>query len=109
MRTISNLIGFLFGILLGALLFLAILPSRSQDSDTLPREAPATATGFVVCKPGQKTQRVVAIVFTYPSGRMIRVDWEHLYGFKDANEMYKYAMAAPDQAVYTVGCGEVST
>lgn len=75
-------------------------PANTSD---IPREQPATATGFLVCYPGQSTKGVVAVIFTYPSGKVLRFDKNHMHGLKDSNELMRYASSADDQAIYATG------
>jgi hypothetical protein len=107
MRILNNLTGLLFGFAIGVMLFLAMIPAHADEA--LPREKPATATGFF-CKGNTATSIiVVAIVITYPSGKVVRIDTDHMYGL-DANSAIKYASAADDQKVYQVNCSaQIST
>jgi hypothetical protein len=73
------------------------------DNAPLPHEKPLSATGFV-CVVGDKQPKLVAVVFTYPSGKLVRVDIDHMHGLADASELSKYAQSADDQKVYAVGC-----
>lgn len=104
MRTINNLTGLLFGIVAGALLMLTMLPAHSAPPEALPHEKPASATGFMKCQQGSDVVMVIAIVFTYPSGKYVRVDMQHMYGMPNAGDLVKYATSADDQKIYKIDC-----
>lgn len=89
-------------IALTALLISAASYSAPPATIDLPREVPATATGFLKCENGR--QMVVAVIFTYPSGKFVRVDLENMHGLESAQELIEYARSAPDQKVYGIDC-----
>ena len=105
-RVLRGLTGFLFGFTIAICGGLAMMPrahGAEPPATDLPKEQPVTATGFI-CQRGNGQKGVVAIVFTYPSGVVVRVDLEHMHGLADAQELTHYASSAKDQSVYVVAC-----
>jgi len=80
---------------------LALVPAHGTD---LPHLQPMTATGFLCKTPRSPNLGVVAVVLTYADGTVLRADMQHMLGFKDAQELMKYASAAPDGHTYIVEC-----
>lgn len=74
-----------------------------ESTSDLPHEQPVSATGFMQCQKAGVVN-VIAIILTYPSGKVVRVDMHHMHGFTDAGELVKYATAAGDQVIYKIDC-----
>jgi hypothetical protein len=89
----------------------AVYKAYSQEPPTdLPREQPATATGFIYCEPATGHRLIVAVIVTYKSGKVVRFDIEHMHGITSVVELEKYADSAPDSAVYGSGpCNSTAT
>lgn len=96
-----------FIIALLAAIALAYSLAHAEPATDIPREQPTTATGFAICENGKEL--LVAVVFTYPSGRILRFDVEHMHGISTAQELAHYATAAADQKLYAVSCGTTET
>ena len=70
----------------------------------LPSEGLKSATAFVFC---DEKPHLVGMVFVYVDGTIVRLDAEHMHGFKTAYEVFQFGERAPDTGVFSYGCKQV--
>jgi hypothetical protein len=93
-----------FGLLLGLLMFTPAFSGESPILDgALPALAPVSATSFLCAMKGDDKIHIIAMIFTFPDGTVIRFDKDHQRGI-DGNALMDLADSAPDSAIYTVQC-----
>jgi hypothetical protein len=79
--------------------------SAEQTFNTdLPSEGLKSATAFVLC---DEKPHLVGMVFTYADGTVVRLDADHMHGFKTAYEVFQFGEKAPDTGVFSYGCKQV--
>lgn len=86
-----------------AALLLTLTVSFAQESPKhLPPETPVTATVFVCDFPG-KLPRLLAMIVTFKSGLVIRLDGDNTYGMSGP-EIVQYGATAADKEMYRAQC-----
>lgn len=85
--------------------FAAASEKPVPDGPQLSLEGLVSATAFVMC---DDKPHLVGMVLVYVDGktaaRVIRIDAEHMYGFKTPAEIFEFAEHAVDKGVYSYGC-----
>jgi hypothetical protein len=84
-------------------LFLLMAVTANAEAPTIPDEPPMTATSFACADNNGHKARIVATVVTYPSGKTMRFDADHMHGFT-VKQLAAYADSAKDSLVYWEVC-----
>ena len=79
-------------------------PAKSQDTPERPK--PLTATVVGVCE--HHNPAIMVVIFTYPTGKVLVVDGQHMQGFKSPQELIQYAATAETTNSYAQTCGDTS-
>lgn len=114
-RILNNLIGLMFGFLIGAALMLSLVPrAHSEDlaaDAPLPTTKPVAAL-YVLCKgefDADGNKIVLYMIVKFANGDTAEFDSVHLHGLKDGDSSFAYAALAPSQTERVIPCPKKMT
>lgn len=88
---------------IATLIAIALSFNAAANAADVPQQPLVSATSVFVCDKG--IPHLVTLIATFPDGTVVRIDSDHMHGFKTAKQILEYGETAKDKFWYGANCG----